>query len=343
MLQVPVAWAQGKGPRTDVVLSSRVRLARNLRSRIFPGRSGEQNLREVLAEAFAAARKAPGFADAALLELGDLDGTDLRFLVERHLISPLLAQAPKHRGVAVGPGEAMSLMVNEEDHLRLASLKPGFSLDAAWDAADAADAGLSTALPYAFQREFGYLSACPTNLGTGMRVSCLAHLAALSLSGAIDKLLHDLGQAGLAVRGLYGEGTKVLGELFQISNGTCLGRTEAEYLAGVGDAASRIIDLETAARERLADTSRVQFDDRIYRSVGALQQARLMSFEEAAHHLSLLRLGHAMGFKVPGSLALATELLLASQPAHMALRARRELSAAERDAARANLLREKLG
>jgi protein arginine kinase len=233
-------------------------------------------------------------------------------------------------------------MVNEEDHLRLAAAAPGLALDAAWTAADVADTALAKTLPYAFHKDFGHLSACPTNLGTGMRASCLAHLPALALSGAIDKLLHELGQAGLAVRGLYGEGTKVLGELFQISNGTCLGATEAEYLSGVGGAVSRVIDLETAARERLADSNRVQLDDRIYRSLGALQQARLMSFAEAAHHLSLLRLGHAMGFKVPGSLALATELLLACQPAHMALRARRELSAAERDAARAALLREKL-
>lgn len=341
MLRFRTGWAKAEGPEHEVVLSTRVRLARNLRAP-FPANATTAGLKRVLERTFAAAR-ACGLKSAAYFELTDLDGTDRRFLVERHLISPALAERPSHRGVIVGENESLVVMVNEEDHLRQACLLPGLRLREAHAAIDRLDDGLSAGLDFAFRDDLGYLTACPTNLGTGMRASCLVHLPALAMAGATGKLIESLTRAGLIARGLYGEGTRVIGDFFQISNATGFGRTEGEILAALEKSVAAIVAREKEARVSLClGASKAKLEDTVYRSVGLLCSARLLSFEEAQHHLSLLRLGLALGWKLPADLELVNDLSLSTQPAHLDLLAEKELGAMDQDALRAALVRRRL-
>jgi protein arginine kinase len=341
MLRFKTAWAEAAGPEHEVVLSTRVRLARNLRGP-FPGHIGPHTLKKTLDHAFAAIRHA-GLKDAAYFKLGDLDETDREFLVERHLASPLLAARPAQRGVAVGERETMVVMVNEEDHLRLACLLPGLQLAAAHGAVDRLDDGLSAILDFAFRDDLGYLTACPTNLGTGLRASCLVHLPGLSLTGAVSKLLESLGRAGLIARGLYGEGTRVVGDFFQLSNATGFGRTEGEILAALEKSVGAIVAREKEARAALsAGSAKVRLEDEIHRSVALLGAARLLTFEECQQHLSRLRLGLALGWKLPANISIVNELTLSTQPAHLDLSAEKQLSRQDRNALRAALVRRRI-
>lgn len=341
MLRFKTGWAEAEGPEHGVVLSTRVRLARNLRAP-FPAHSGPAALKRVLDQSFAAARAA-GLKDAAYFKLADLDETDRQFLVERHLVSPLLAERPAGRGVVVGERETLVMMVNEEDHLRLAALLPGLRLREAHAAVDRLDDGLAGTLDFAFRDDLGYLTACPTNLGTAMRASCLVHLPALGMAGAVSKVLESLGRAGLTARGLYGEGTYVIGDFFQISNATGFGRTEAEILNALERALGSLVHKEKDARASLAGgAGRIKLEDDVHRSLGALGAARLLSFEEAQHHLSRLRLGVDLGWKLPADLATVNDLTLITQPAHLDLLAQKVLNPIDRDALRASLVRRRL-
>ncbi len=342
MEKLSIGWTRPKGSEHGAVLCSRARLARNLEDKPFPGRLSPQDLKSVLDEAFAASDDLKG---AAKLRLSDLDGTDRRFLVERHLISPDLEAHPAARGVVIGTGETLSLMVNEEDHLRISALAPGLSLHEAYGAAAAAATVLSRRLRFAYREDFGYLTACPTNLGTGLRASCLLHLPALTHSGSINALLARLPRLGLNARGLYGEGTKVMGDLYQIANAGGFGRTEGELLAAVSESARRIALAENKTRTDLLSRpeSKRRTEDSVFRAAGILTNARLVSFEEACRHLSLLRLGLVSELPgLPGSLAEVNMLLVQTQPAHIEMRENRELSPAERDELRATRIRERL-
>lgn len=341
MLRFRTGWAEAAGPEHAVVLSTRVRLARNLRAP-FPPRLTAAGLKRVLDQVFAAAAPA-GLKNAAFFKLADLDETDRQFLVERHLASPGLAEHPAARGVIVGEREALVAMVNEEDHLRLASLLPGLQLREAHAAVDRLDDGLSASLDFAFRDDLGYLTACPTNLGTGMRASCLVHLPALAMTGAVGRLIESLTRNGLIARGLYGEGTRVIGDFFQISNATGFGRTENEILAALERSAAAIVAREKEARAGLsAGAAKARLEDDVHRSLGLLSSARLLPFEEAQHHLSRLRLGVALGWKLPADLALVNELTLTTQPAHLDLLAQKVLPPLDRDALRAALVRRRL-
>ncbi len=341
MLRFKTKWAEAEGPSHEVVMSTRVRLARNLRGP-FPGHIGPHTLKKTLDHAFNAIRLA-GIKNAAFFKMGDLDATDRQFLVERHLASPLLAAHPAQRGVVVGDDETIVVMVNEEDHFRLASLLPGQQLRAAHASADRLDDRLSSVLDFAFRDDLGYLTACPTNLGTGLRASCLVHLPALSMTGAVGKLLDGLGRAGLIARGMHGEGTRVVGDFFQLSNATGFGQTEAEILAALEKSVTAICAREYEARAALsAGPAKIRLEDELHRSLALLGAARLLSFEECQHHLSRLRLGLAMGWKLPSDMSIVNELTLSTQPAHLDLLAQKELSPLDRDALRASLVRRRL-
>ncbi len=341
MLRFKTAWAEAAGPLHEVVMSTRVRLARNLRGP-FPGNVGPHTLKKTLDYAFSAIKNA-GLKNAAFFKLGDLDETDRQFLVERHLASPVLAAHPQARGVVVGESETHVVMVNEEDHLRLAVLLPGMQPREAHAAVDRLDDGLSAWLDFAFRDDLGYLTACPTNLGTGMRASCLVHLPALTMTGAAPKLLESLSRAGLIARGLYGEGTRVIGDFFQISNATGFGRTEGEILAALERSVEAIVARESEARAAMsAGAAKLRLEDEVHRSLGALASARLLPFEECQHHLSRVRLGLAMGWKLPSDLSVVNELTLSTQPAHLDLLAEKELAPHDRDALRAALVRRRL-
>ena len=342
MLRCRMGWAQAEGPSHDVVLVSRVRLARNLAAAQFPGRAKAASLKSVREQIFAAARQTD-LKGAAYLELDGLDEVDRRFLAERHLISPVLAGQPGQGGAVVDPRECLNLMINEEDHLRLFALTPGLDLRQAARAAGALDDELARGLVYAFRRDWGYLTACPTNLGSGMRASALVHLVGLGLGGYINKLLETLPRAGLIARGLYGEGTRVMGDFFQISNATGLGRTEAELAAAVESAVEALVRREKEARQKLAaGPGRARLEDTVYRAIGALTGARLLSFEESCRHLSALRLGLSLGWAVPGDFGTVNELMVLTQPAHLAMLAGKPLVGDDQAVLRASLVRRRL-
>ena len=342
MLRFKMGWAKPEGPYHDVVLASRVRLARNLNETIFPGRAQAAALRRVREAVFAAARQTY-LKNAAYFRLDELDAADLNFLAERHLISPALAENPGLGGLVISPQECLNLMVNEEDHLRLYALAPGLNLKEAWREADGLDDELSLKLGFAFQKDWGYLTACPTNLGTGMRASCLIHLPGLGLAGLINKLLESLPRAGLIARGLYGEGTNVIGDFFQISNATALGRTEMELVQAVERTVEELSRREKEARGKLAaGPHRARLEDAVHRALGCLMNARLLSFEEACHHLSALRLGLSLGWDVQTDFATVNELLILVGSAHLDMLAGKLLCEGDQAVLRASLMRRRL-
>jgi protein arginine kinase len=344
MLRYKMAWARAEGPEHGVVLSSRVRLARNLSEYPFPGRATEASLAAVLAAAFEAAGKSHSLSGAARIRLDDASAVDRLFLVERHLISNKLAASPQHRGILVGDSEVLSLMVNEEDHLRLQGISSGLCLAELFKRVGAADDELAGELEMAFHTDWGYMTSCPTNTGTGLRASCLVHLPALGLAGLVNRVLDGLSRLGVVARGLYGEGTKVMGDFYQISNATALGPSEGEIIQAITRVVEGLLRRENETRsEFVSGEQKLRLEDLVYRSLGALSQARIVSFEETMQHLSYIRLGLHYGWKLPVELHTVNELLVLTQPGHVQMLAGRELAPADRDFLRATLLRRKFG
>ena len=342
MLAQPGPWLDGSGSKSEIVLSTRVRLARNLRREPFTHRAREDQLRGVLQRVERAAAAAPSLAGGAFLPMHELAPLERRFLVERHLVSQELSEVARPRGLFVAPGERLSLMINEEDHLRLQSLVSGLMLGDAWSLADQADDELDGALEYAYHEEWGYLTACPTNAGTGLRASALIHLPALVLTKQIEKVLKGIMQMGLAVRGLYGEGSDVVGNLFQISNQTTLGPSEKETLESLERVTRQILAAEERARETLLRDARIQIEDKVYRAFGSLRYGRTMTTAEVVNLCSAVRLGVAIGLPELPPLRALNELLVLTRPAHLQRRLGRELEPPERNVHRADFVREYL-
>src|SRR5262252_5257941 len=243
------SWLKGEGPHADLVLSTRIRLARNLRDVPFTHRARDEQLHGVLASVAAAAQPAKTLGGGLLIKMQEVTPIERQVLVERHLVSHELGDGARPRGIYVAPDDRVSIMINEEDHLRLQALTPGFQLAEAWSLADAADDDLDRALDYAYSDEIGYLTACPTNAGTGLRASVLIHLPALVLLKEIHQVLKSVTQMGLNVRGLYGEHSDVMGNLFQVSNQTTLGVSERDSIESLERVTQRIIEMEEKARE----------------------------------------------------------------------------------------------
>lgn len=342
MLAQPSPWLDGSGSKSEIVLSTRVRLARNLRHEPFPHRAREDQLRGVLQRVERAAAASASLGGGAFLAMHELGALERRFLVERHLVSHELSEVARPRGLFVAPGEQLSLMINEEDHLRLQSLASGLMLGEAWSLADRADDDLDGALEYAYHEEWGYVTACPTNAGTGLRASALIHLPALVLTKQIEKVLKGIMQMGLAVRGLYGEGSEVVGNLFQISNQTTLGPSEKETLESLERVTRQILAAEERARETLLRDARVQIEDKVYRAFGSLRYGRAMSSAEVVNLCSAVRLGVAIGLGELPPLRALNELLVLTQPAHLQRRLGRALEPPERNVHRATFVREYL-
>jgi protein arginine kinase len=336
------AWLAGTGPSTDTVLSTRVRLARNLASHPFPSRAREEQLAAVLGRVETAAASVPGLRGARLLRMGDLAPSERQFLVERHLISHELAQGSKTRGLLVGRDETVSAMLNEEDHVRLQTLLPGFQLSEAWDVANAVDDDFGASLEYAFSPEIGYLTACPTNAGTGMRASVLIHLPALVLTKQVRKVVKGVLQVGLAVRGFYGEGSEIMGNFFQMSNQTTLGKSEHEILMNLERVTTQIIEYEARARDVLLKDARVQIEDKVYRALGTLRYSRSISSQEVVSLTSAVRLGVALGLPGLPPVHVLNRLLILTQPAHLMAREEKEMDAPRRNVLRAGMARKLL-
>jgi protein arginine kinase len=342
MLAERKKWFDGSGPRADEILSTRVRLARNLAGHRFVGRAAEEELEAIFVRAGSVLRAVPSLEMGSLSAIDELDVLDRHFLLERHLLSPDLTAGARHRGLAISPDESLSVMINEEDHLRLQCLKSGMQLDEAWDAVNRLDDQVAGGVPYAYSEEFGYLTACPTNVGTGMRASVLVHLPALVLTQRIKKVLSGVTQVGLAARGFHGEGSEVVGNFFQISNQVTLGVSEGATLEKLRGVVLQILDMEAKARDALLRDARAQVEDKVGRAVGTLRHARLLSSQECIGLLSAIRFGHSIGVGDLPSLGTLNEILLYAQPAHLQKLAGRELSSAERNDFRARWIQERL-
>jgi protein arginine kinase len=337
-------WLRGNGPMSEIVISSRIRLARNLAGFPFLTRCSGHQRKSVEARVRDTILSA-GIAPKTLyVDLEAAPEIDRQLLVERHLISKPHAGAEGARGVAVGENETVSIMVNEEDHLRLQVLRSGLQLDEAWEQINRIDDLLETKLDYAFHPRFGYLTACPTNVGTGIRVSVMLHLPALKLTGEIEKVFRAAKELRLAVRGLYGEGTEATGDFYQISNQTTLGKTEEDIIDDFrGVVIPKIIDYERHARRTLLDDRTVALDDKVSRALGLLRSARLMASEETLLLLSHLRMGVNLGRVKDIDIRTINELFLLTQPAHLQKIQGRKLEGDVRRAARADYIRQRLG
>ena len=337
------AWLQGDGPDADIVVSSRIRLARNIAGFPFIARADDDvrlRLVETLRSAVmsAAPERNLQFLNVALLE--DLDS---QLLMERQLISRELVDTDGPRGVIIGPGEQVSVMVNEEDHLRIQVLQSGFALKECWEIADALDTGIEASATYAFDEELGYLTACPTNVGTGIRVSVMVHLPGLRMTREIQKVNQAAQKINLAVRGLYGEGSQALGDFFQISNQMTLGCSEQELIENMSQVVPQIIGYERRVRDLLCRENRQALDDKIARARAILTGAKSISSDETMHLLSNLRMGINLGIIDDISISDVNALFVHTQPSHLQKLTDAPLKTADRNAARASYLRSRLG
>jgi protein arginine kinase len=345
-------WLRGSGPVSDIVMSSRIRLARNLEKFPFATRASRASQGEVLRQVKEGLPRTPSLKQAIMAEMSELTEVDRQFLVERHLVSRDHIVHPDHKAVAVGEGEVISIMVNEEDHLRIQVMQSGLNLKDAWDVIDTLDDELAAVLPYAYSSDWGYLTCCPTNTGTGMRASVMLHLPSLVITKQINKVLHTITKLGLTARGLYGEGTEASGNFFQISNQVALGRSETELIENIERILKQVIDHEQTARESLLANNKVQLEDRIWRAFGILKHAQTMSSNEALDLLSAVRLGVDLGMMAANGGAapksrldrtVVNELFIFSQPAHLQKLEGKTLGSKERDVTRASLIRKRLG
>ncbi|MCS1352483.1 protein arginine kinase [Mechercharimyces sp. CAU 1602] len=338
-------WMRGKGPKSDIVISSRVRIARNLQDYPFPllatGEQAEEVLSHIEQTIKEAEEDAP-FDHPEVIRMEQLSELEKRVLVEKHLISPHLAEESSHGGVVLSGDESVSMMVNEEDHLRIQCLFPGFQLDQAWEIADRIDNWFEKRVTYAFHEKSGYLTSCPTNVGTGVRISVMLHLPALALTQQLPRLLQAANQVGLAVRGIYGEGSEALGNLYQVSNQVTLGHTEAEIIEKLQGVVNQMIEQEQRARKRLLEARAIQLEDRVYRSYGLLQHARVMDSKEAMQRLSDIRLGIDLGLISHLQGTIMNELMVMTQPGFLQQHAGEALDPEERDVRRAMIIRERL-
>jgi len=342
MLKDTGEWLRGGGPDAEIVISSRIRFARNIQGyRFITKMTPEERARceELVRRKFMDAHVVPA---GRYLELAEADPLDRKLLVERHLISKEHEDAHHHRAVAIGEGEALSIMINEEDHIRLQVLQSGFHLKAAFKLASETDVRLEDVLDFAFSPQLGYLTACPTNVGTGMRVSVMMHLPALVITRHIEKVFQAVSKINLAVRGLYGEGTEASGHFYQISNQVTLGRTEEEIIKNVEQVIPTIVNYERRAREDLMSKDPVRLEDRVWRAYGMLQAARIMSSDESMMMLSFVRMGVHLGLLPQLNIRTVNELFLYSQPAHLQRLMNAPMEAEDRDIKRAMLIREKL-
>jgi len=342
MLKQKIGWLETKETSPDIAISSRIRVARNLKGVPFPQKASKEEQKESFEKVKAACEEIAYFKGSPILNLQDFDRVDREFLLERHLISHEHSRGDGVRGLVIGDKELISLMINEEDHIRLQGMQPGLELQQAWDILGRIDEEMDKRLDYAFSPDIGYLTACPTNTGTGMRASVLMHLPALVMSEEINKVLQALSKIGMVARGLYGEGTKVMGDLFQISNQVTLGPTEEGLIDNLERVVKQVIDYEIKSRNTMFKENKAKIMDVIFRAYGLLVNARQVSFAETMELLSKVRLGIYFHLELDIKLETLNELMVLTQPAHLQESVGRELAPARRDFIRAQMIREKL-
>jgi protein arginine kinase len=340
--QVP-RWLNGAEDADGMVVSCRARLARNLASRPFATRATEADQEQIIERVLGVARHTRRLARATYYQMNALEGGERRLLVERHLVSPALAEGAGPRGVLFNRDESLSVMVNEEDHLRLQAILPGLQAEEAWSQANGLDDELGAGLDYARSEDWGYLTACPTNTGTGLRVSVLIHLPGLVLTEDMDRVVRGLAQMSFAVRGFHGEGSNAVGNLFQISNQVTLGRSEGELVSALTRLTRELIEHERQAQETLLAQARSQVEDKVWRAYGILSHARVLSSQEFMNLLSAVRLGYTLGLNRQVPASAMNHLMLLTQPSHLQAECGQALEPEERDVRRAVLVRRRLG
>jgi protein arginine kinase len=335
-------WLKGTGPNSDIVISSRIRLARNLDKLAFPHWASKKQSEHSLNAITEAIGKVDYLKKATVLKLADLDSVDKQFLVERHLMSLEHAQKTDHKAIVIDEEEILAIMINEEDHMRMQVMQSGFNLFEAWNIIGQIDDALAKELPIAFLPDWGYLTACPTNTGTGMRGSVMLHLPALVMTRQIDRVLAAISKLSFTTRGLYGEGTQASGNFFQISNQVSLGQSEEEVIDNINGIIRQIVEQEIQARELMLNKNRPVLEDRINRSLGILKSARIISSQETVELLSMVRLGCDLGVVKGINRSNINELFITIQPAHLQKSENKKLTQQERDVKRAELIRSKL-
>lgn len=352
-----LAWMEASGEFSDIVLSTRIRLARNLQGLPFSGQASSAFRTTVLDRVRESVPLVMGLPGPLVFDLSQVSLSHQRLLLERRVVSrDLVGEVPKSgdsalEGTALGTAAAVvlsddpfiSVMVNEEDHLRLQVVRPGLNLEEAWNQMDLLDESLGSHLPYAFHPDFGFLTSCPTNVGTGLRASVLMHLPALVLTKEIGRVLRGLAEMGLTCRGLYGEGSEVMGNFFQVSNQTTLGRSEEALIDHLEQVIGQVIQFERKARHVLLRDAGDVTEDKVWRAYGLLRYARSLSFEEMMNLLSGVRLG--VGLKLIPTVRVyeLNRIMTYAQPGHLEDAAKRRLSPTERDRHRATLVRRILG
>jgi len=342
MVRRPGAWMDGTGEEGEIVLSSRVRIARNLHGHRFTHNCDGAELASILGSSLEAAAETRALARARVAAMGEISTIDRQLLAERHLVSRDFVSNSSHRGLIFTPDESLGLMINEEDHLRIQGFAPGFELADAFRRANDLDDQLAPALEFAYHERLGYLTACPTNVGTGMRVSVLIHLPGLVHSKEIHKLLESLRKLNHAARGLYGEGSDVMGNFFQLSNSAALGTAEDVMVKNLREMVVKIIAYERRAREMLFRKAQRLLEDKVWRAYGLLRYSRSVSTKEALSLISAVRLGVGAGLVNDVPVRTLNELLVYIQPAHLQKLKGTTMDAQERDAARAEYIREAL-
>lgn len=337
-------WMRSEGPDHDIVLSSRIRLARNFDNMPFPIIADQKDL-ERIRTFFQQEYEHKSFGEYKnfeMISIRDLTAIEKSVLVEKHLISPLLAKREGAAAALISENEQVSVMINEEDHIRIQIYFPGLQLTKALNKALEFDDWIEEKVDYAFDENRGFLTSCPTNVGTGMRASVMMHLPALAMTKQINRMMPAISQLGLVVRGIYGEGSEALGNIFQISNQITLGKTEEHIIEDLESVVQQLIEHERKARIRILEQSGIQLEDRIFRSLGVLEYSRIIESKEAARCLSNVRLGIDLGIIKNISRNILNELMVLTQPGFLQHYAKKTLTANERDILRASLIRERL-
>ena len=340
------SWLNGQGPSSDIVFSSRIRLARNISDYPFPSRATPRQRNTVLEKLSKVIPTVGRLEASAFVEIQKLKPLDRLFLMERHLVSQehiafYESSELQGRGLIVSPDERIAVMINEEDHIRAQFITSGFDLNFCWQMMNVIDDELSQKLSYAFSPDFGYLAACTTNVGTGLRASCMLHLPALVLTKNINKILELLAKISFTTRGLFGEGTQALGNFFQISNQISLGVSEEELIDNLAGVVNQVKEQEIDARDRLLKNKyKLNIEDGIWRALGILKNCRLITTKEALSHLSMLSLGLDLGIIKDIKKELLNNLIIVIQPAHLQKIENKTLKETERDYIRAGILRE---
>lgn len=337
-----VKWVEGTSSEEDVVVSTRIRLARNLKNYRFPQKMNIEESEKLTQEILNAMKDLFSNINYKFIRINNLTPLERVIFIEEHLISPGLIQKPDYGSFLLREDEKTTIMINEEDHLRIQTLLPGLNFEKGWDISSEIDDFLEGSLDFAFHEEFGYLTACPTNVGTGLRASVMAHLPSLSITGHVNNLINGLNKIGVTVRGLYGEGTEALGNLYQISNQITLGEGEEQIINKLKNVIHQILDKERNVRNNLLNKRKNEMEDKIFRSLGILKYSRNITSKEAMKLLSNVRLGIEMGIINDIEFKEITKLMIEVQPASIQKYASKELTQEERDMFRSNFIRERL-